>query len=256
MIVKIGNFSHLVGEAGVAIDVQPLRKPNGKPFAHRHRWSIDIYVTPRASGLNQSAAIAAVNSRVAAIIKAYQSGVNLQILTPDGGSTVHSLKSSNTLSGVQLVQPPSFPEFKGVEMVTIRTIRAVFECVVTIPADQIDSYIYSHTEALSFQPSGIKRGAIETVNTPAVEQTLRRYQSFKASQKGRIVGLYDYPDAIPRPIFPSKLADSEPMVIKLHPEEMLGGIPIRWPIDYEWTFISSIPLPRNANPNIWMVDVL
>jgi len=255
MIVKVGNFAHRVGEAGVSIETQLKRMPNQVEYAHHHRWSIDIMTSTQLESASSTAALEAIDTRSAAIIAAYRSDVDLQILTPDSAATVHAIKTSDTIGGVRLITPPSFPNSKGTEMVTVRTIRAVFEATVPIKSSSLDSLIYSHTESLSYHPAGRKLGAIETINTPAVLQTLRAFQSFRASQKGRIVGLYDYVERLPLAAWPNLLVDTWPMMVKQHPEETIGSKSLRFPIDYEWTFVSSAPYSRRTNPNIWMRNV-
>jgi hypothetical protein len=162
------------------------------------RWDI--------SGMLFGDDVAALNTAIALLEASYSiSGGSIYLLDNNAAETVHQLATSNTIGGVQIVQPPSFPEGRGAEFTTFRQYRISVEAMK--PTGNPESAIISFNETLTFNGGGPRDVFHELRNGSPFKWRVSEQTVYTATQAGSAVGYGGYP-FYPSPIWPD--AEDQP----------------------------------------------
>lgn len=244
MILQIGTHKRRNGEVEVSITKKSLRTDADTPWAHEETWALNGMI------VSQTGSLTYIKSQTAALEAAFVDGLDVKLLFPDG-STVshHALISADCVGGVRVMMPPQYQDGKGPQGVTYRTWQAQVTAIVPIPVGQLNTGLRSFTETITRSGGGPRQATIETLTGPPVVQLLRKRTSYKVTQQGSAVGIYVRPQAPPA-IWPSALAEGNP-VITVGTPRRIGDNYVDWPISWQYTFDSPVPLL--GGPNIWGV---
>lgn len=249
MILKYGNFTHPVGTTRVTTQRQALLTDAGTAWAEEDTWNITVWLISHKA--TDAARRADIKAQMSALQAAYSvSGRDLIFCHPNGAETHLTLKTADTLAGVQIISPPHFPDPGRASLVTNCQSQIVAKAIIPYPVGSLSlaNQVKSFQETVQWPEAGMQRGAIDVLIGPAVEQTLRQYTAVRATQQGSAVGLYGYPP-IPLPIWPSKLASSVPLVTEGTPRRVASDGKqawIDWPISWTYNYVSSSSLYGRA----------
>lgn len=238
MILTYGNYAHLPGECAVAINRRTAFSDTGIPYRETVQWTIE--------GRVEADTPAGVWAELARLEAAYRVPNRAARLVHADGFVAHQLLPLGSLSGVKVVQPPSFPNGTGAEYSTFRNYQIVLEA--EYPVGNPNTLLRSWTETLTFRGGGPDRRLVETVDGPPVEYLAKRRTVFRCTQSGTAVGFLAYPPpaAVARPLFPAALEGAEHPVTYGSPRSD-GPRLVDWPISWSYSFASAVPfvgLPR------------
>lgn len=244
MIVMYGAYQHRVGTVSVSLQKKSLLNSAQVPYA--------VESSIRVSGMltswqrTEAAMIADLTYQTRQLEQAYQtSGQNFRVLTASGGQTHVNYISNYCLGGVRITEPPSFPDGRGIEMVTKRTFTIGLTAIEVLNPNC--NMVMSFQESLDFKGGGKRRGLLETLTGYPHAQMWRQHTIFTAKQAGQAVGLFDYP-SVPLPIWPTNRTEEYPSTHKGHPEK-IGDAWRNFPISWSWEFASEYQMI--GNPHIW-----
>lgn len=232
-LFRYGSYVASPGEANVTTASVINRNEAGQPFSETRRWIAELYLTATSQGT--------LLRKIATIQAAF--GRDNQAVTLLGDT----ISPGDTIGGIRVIVPPSFPNGQGVEGVTIRTIRVEIEA--EIPAAGAALVLVSFSETIRW----ISRGGPlvefnETLNGRPVPYLARRYTTAHVIQAGQAVGYLDWPP-VPRPKWPGAL-------VRDRVEDITS--PMRWGRNndknfarsWEYEFKSATPL-ANSPPTRW-----
>ncbi len=174
-------------------------------------------------------------------------GLDLTFFTDAGAPTPLTMLSATSLTGVAITRGPDFKTTKNAEYANVRTWE--FEAEATYPMANTSRILESFSETLSFSGGMPIYKFRSARNGPAQKQLLTPLDTFRATQKGKIVGFAGYPTwALPQPMWPYAI---------MHGGEPTSETPTRlgngyegFPLTYSWTFEDTNPLV--GVPNIWI----
>lgn len=218
LVLAYGGYRHALREAALTIERRTLFSDSGLPRAVRHRWLIE----GRLRADTQAALTAAIRHLEAAYARHNQNAV---LYLGDGVTpTAHQLISAQTLGGVRVARPPSFPTGRGLEYSTFRNYTIELEADVAL-AGTNDTQEFS--ESLSFSGGGPRWAYLPTLAGPPVRQQLQQQTPYRVVQSGRAVGQRAYPPPA-NPIWPSAWHQDQGGVVRQLPR----------PHEYvvEWTY--------------------
>jgi len=190
-----GNYVHAVGECELKFDRIALSGDSGNPYAER--ISVEI------AGVLVGDGVRDMNVKCANLIAAYsRNGFDFQVIDENGTLQRLSIISSQTLAGVQIVAPPSFPTNKDAAYVTYLPYRIAL--TADVPIYNPETVLVKWQESLSFSGGGPEFVYLETRFGRPQKQGPTRNKVYKAVQEGSAVGLYITPTA-PDQIWPQSL---------------------------------------------------
>lgn len=240
VVVKYGDFAHPVGQPAVVISKETEYTDGRTPWATRVRWDISGHLANPTGDPNT------LNTAIGQLKEAYAvDGRDLVMLLPDGTASTHVLRTADTLGGVRVVAPPSFPEGTGPELRTMRTFSLALEAV--IPLADPETALRSFQETLTFSGGGRRYGHLEPNAGAPVKQLLKQQTVFRATQSGRAVGLYRYPP-MPLPMWPAARVEENPEETRTSPQRT-GSALHDYTTTWTYSFASAIRLV--GNPNAW-----
>lgn len=235
IFAKYRNYSHAVGEAGIAITRDTKFSADGIEEHVTTRWDY--------TGVLIAADQATLITEIRALESAYeQHGGEAYIM--DDTNILHSLKSSQAIGGVRVVRKPSFTEFVGAEGQTQRTYNLALEADIITAASDAGSGIVEWEETLSFSGGGPRWVYLPVLNGQPQKQTTHQATTYKAVQSGRAVGLSGYP-TVPRPIWPQALHQDQSGSQISSPVKVGSGAAAtsrRYPVSWTYVFESTEPL--------------
>jgi hypothetical protein len=196
----------------------------------------------------EAAMIADLQLQVAELTQAYSlEGQNFIIKKADGTPTHVNYVSAACFGGVRVTEPPSFPDGRGVELVTKRTYTVTLQAIELVAASQLHVILQSFHETLDFSGGGKRRALLETLIGLPQAQMLRQHTIFTVRQSGSAVGLFQYP-TVPFPLWPTERTEEMPKYHQGHPER-IGDNYRNFPINWSWEFASAYTLI--GQPHIW-----
>lgn len=239
MYLKIGNYTHPIGEPALQISKQPVLSEGRVPIATTETWQI--------TGLIVGSGQADIDAKIAALNNAYaQRGFDATLLLSDGVTpSQHVLKSSNTIGGVRVVGGPSFPDGKGAEYATKRTFSVTLEAEV--PLANLDTAYMSFRETVSFSGGGRRIAWTETKLGSPRPQLTRRNTIYRATQSGQAVGYRAYP-VFPGFLLPQQYAVDAPLVTYGGATYRGNGVFTDYVFSWEVRYESDRPL--SATPHL------
>lgn len=182
-VATYGGYTHPDNEVNlVTLDVQTIYSPRNKRLAVRK--TVSLY------GEILDTSLANIVARIQAIENAYANDDQDFRYTIDGTLTHSLLNSGTCLSGVRVLNRPSFPRGDATELVLKRTFSVVLQATYDSAADNLVSWQES-VETIG--TGGPKFFVVETIIGPiAVYTTLNSAQYY--SQTGMAVGYSSYID--------------------------------------------------------------
>ncbi|MCP5117146.1 MAG: hypothetical protein GY953_40495, partial [bacterium] len=193
MILQFGSYKHPLGELGMTSTRTTLYDEADDPWAYEEAWTLNGAIhNPSASTSNMKKL---VQKLLAAYVPGEERGKDLVLYDPDGLESAHAIKYADTLGGIRITEPVSFPLTGGAEHVTRRRFRVSMTATVPIDRREIAKIYYAFHETLDFEGGGPRFGHLEPVDTLPVKQRLKRFTIYKVRQQGRAVGLYATPFA-------------------------------------------------------------
>ena len=241
MLLSYGDYRHPLGQPAIVISRQTLFSAANTPLAVRERWEI--------SGLLQAGSSEEMSEKIDSLEAAYATGgKDLVLYLPDGSTaSSHRLVNSETLGGVRVVRPPSYPQGRGAEYATIRTFAVALEADLPV---SLETALVSYRETLEFRGGGPRFGHLEPLVGLPIKQLLRRHTIFRATQRGEAVGWLAYPTP-PLALWPAALVEAG--TVQLASPRRRGSGPALaytdFPISWSYQFESALPLL--GRPSAW-----
>ena len=188
MYLQYGDYSHDENEVEIKIDRSALLDRNGSPYGYKETWAID--------GKIQANTQALLSSKLRRLEQAYSiNNQDATLYTQNGGPSVHQLLASNSISGVLVKKPPSFPTGKGAEYSTFRTYSINLEAEFRTDNS---TNILEYTESVTTQGTGgPKIVHQEVVSGLPVTQQVSTNSVVRVTQSGSAVGINEYPQFPP-----------------------------------------------------------
>lgn len=195
--LQYGAYVHQPSEAEVIITSSAERSDRGLLLGLRERWHI--------RGFLQATDQATLSTAINSLKTAYsQDDQTLGLYFSDTGSaTSHVISPSNTMGGIKVIQPISFPVGKGAEYSTYRQYEVVLEAIV-INSVQLSGTASTeeYDEGIAFTSTGGPRFVyLQTLYGTPVKQLVAQQTTQKVVQQGRAVGRFAYPTPS-QPIWP------------------------------------------------------
>ena len=242
MYVKWGDFRFEYAGCELVIDRQPQLDAAQNPIGFEEVWRMR-YLLPNPTG-NQGV----MTSKLRELEQAFsRGGKDLRLLLSDGSSdSNHVLLSKNTQGGTRVTKPPSYPEGKGYQYGTFRTVDIEVTAFIPVAANS-RSALASFVETLSYQGGGPRYGHLEPVVGLPIKQKLKQATVWRARQQGVMIGLYSYPTTIPLPIWPDALIESQG--VEIGPVGRVGNTLMNFQV--QWTYNFEAALPRTGRPHVW-----
>ena len=193
MILAYGSYRHALAETAVAIARETTFSPTRVPLTTRETWRIE--------GILQAASSAELTAAIDALTKAYaRQGQDATLYLPDGITpSAHRLLSRDTLGGVRVVRPPSFPEGRGPEYSTFRSYA--IELQADFAAAESDDAVLISEEVLNFSGGGPRWVYLPTLTGLPIKQIVQQATPIRVTQTGRAVGFARYPEPA-EPLWP------------------------------------------------------
>jgi hypothetical protein len=229
MEISYRGYTFAIGTAGVAI----TKRSNLDDFKRQ----ISITHAVNITGAIVEADQATLLSKLAALEDAFSAGGDDFVMQPPGGSTAYQLLSSDTLGGVRIATPVSYPEGRGTEFVNRRTFNLALEADIATPA--ASSYIVSYSETISYTGNGGARVALlEPLNGNPIAQQTHEKTICRAVQSGNAVGFSAAP-SVPAPMFGSPLNDK--YNVSYGTPKKTGDAYTHYPVSWSYQFESASP---------------
>lgn len=249
MIFGYGSYRHPPGTVGLTVQKRTEENDAQQQLWTTETWTIEGRLTSRLA--TEVLCRLDIKAKSLALVAAYSVRNQAAVLyMPDGVTwSHHALIPANTIGGVRVLDPVSFPESRGVEGVTMRKFRVVLEAIVPYAASN-PNVARSFSEEIEIMPAGERYGHLETLIGPPVKQRLRAMTVYRARQSGQAVGVYHRPSP-PMPIWPAALVESQPGITKRSPRR-IGNSHVDFGISWSYEFESSTPLL--GAPHVWGIN--
>jgi hypothetical protein len=232
-----GNYGFPVNGALVTSRTEVVRSDSGRPL--RWRMYLDVEFTLKGSGPAQLSALE--NAARDALSRPY---VDLVLRDDTGIPTSSRLVNADSISGVMVVDGPTFRDGQGPEFVTLRTGR--FTAVAEYVFRGAETALVSFTESISVQGNG---GPVRNwrlpVNARPIRQEVTPYSIIRYTQQGAAVGHLIPPARQPPYIDPDLLVNEQDAVSR-DVGQPLGKAWIN-PVT-RWTYVFESPELIPFNP--------
>lgn len=250
MLIKYGDFIlGAPGSVNISTSAQTEVSPQtGRPLTVRR--TANLNGTLKTAEADTAAAQADIKAKTEALLAAFSVwNQNLVLYQDSGEESAVVLKAAGSLTGVQVINPPTFPADKwahhGTYVKWQCTLQAVYPWQGGLsPADLMLSF----SEQLTFTGGGPQRRTLPGVNGINARVEVYPMLPHTCVQSGSAVGLRAYPKP-PDPIYPD-LLDDAPQVVFNGPRQeglMLRDFGINW--SYTMTAVNG-RLP-DALPHYW-----
>jgi len=243
-----GSYSFPTGAALIGTRCRTEFAPSGRPATQTYTFSVRATIVAE----NQSSMKTAILALEAAHRVKNQ---NVVLYQDDGSASALILSATNSLSGVRVIEGPSYPTTEGAENALFRTVDVTYESSYlfgvapdgTGSPDVLDSFIVSSEETLTISGGGATYIHKPNVLGPWQKQLVYPQTPWVAVQAGTVVGLRAYP-SIPPPVFPAALKETNPRISRKSPRQ--EGYMLRdYAVSYEYSFESVAPLV--GLPHYW-----
>jgi len=161
--LKYGSYAHPASEAAVSIHKEGLLNDEGEIWAIRQVWDI--------TGRLEADTQAELTTKIKQLEEAYNKRVSRVALefANTGAATAHVMDGSNTISGIQVLRPPSYDNPIGAEYSTFRTYSIQIEAV-TQTGSIIGGGIINWEETIAVRGGFPIDVLVTTINTLPVRQ--------------------------------------------------------------------------------------
>lgn len=234
LTLRYGAYSHLPGECAVRINQQVVYdEQTGIPHQLLVSWDVE--------GRVEADTPAGVAVQVRRLEAAYSRPFLTARLLHADGFVAHELSGAGSLSGVRVVQPPSYPNAQGAEFSTYRNYVLRLEC--KYPVGDPNTALRSWQETLTFSGGRPARGIITCASGPPVPYISAAYTPYRVTQSGSAVGYLGYPPlSLVVPLFGYDLLEGEGDPITFGSPRSDGRRLVDWPISWTFRFVSAAPL--------------
>lgn len=241
LTLRFGSFTHELGEVTLGVARETTFNAADQPIEERVSWTI----AARAEGDDLTALLGKL-VQVDLAYRARNRYAVAQLYDTSSGLVCHELNGPRSISGVRVVQPPSFPDGRGAEFTTYRNyaVRLEAEFFVTAPAAALVEF----DETLAFSGGGPLRDLIVLTSGPPVEYVSAAQTPYECVQTTRAVGLGDYPVGLLVPAFsPALLVGADHPVTFASPRPR-GLTNTHYSCQKTWRFRSAVPLVALPRP--------
>ncbi len=244
MNLVYGNFQHAPGDAEISISREGIVSDLGRMYAIRERWNIQ--------GRLHADNVAAVNVAVANLMAAYS--VDRQDMYLSGSS--HIMRSSDTINGTRVVQPPSFPKGNNGENSTFRSYTLAVEGEFAYIGEDV---LLSWHESLHFTGTGGPVwGFLECLNGPPQQQMFQQQSVVRCRQSGSATcvpnsahrNTYGFYWAPADPVFPQWEHLNMRSIVYEEPPDLFGKRVTQWLYEF------SANIPLGAFPHATATNVI
>lgn len=242
MRAKYGSYSHPLGQCSVSHTKQKRYNARGRAQTIVHRLNLEGQII----GVGSTAAElqASIRSQIQAMENAYANdGFSGGLLHSDGTLSAHWLSSGDSISGVRVVQPPSFGDSDGGgEYATGRSFTIGLEAEYLISdGDPLVSW----EETISIQGNGGPRIVpVETDNSAPRFQVISLATPVIIEQRGSAVGIAGYPS--PPATLSGLIMDNPAAFLSRGTPRQSGNAFLDWPISWFGRYFAAglvNPLP-------------
>jgi hypothetical protein len=176
--LKYGSYTHPDSEAAVSISKEGLLNDEGEIWAIRQVWDI--------SGRLESDTQAGLTTQIKNLEAAYASKVSRVALefANTGAATAHVLDDSNTVSGIQVTVPPSYPNPLGAEYSTFRNYFIQIEAVVQT-GSLLSGGVINWEETIAVSGGFPIDVLVTTINTLPIRQRVAQASPTFVNQSGQ-----------------------------------------------------------------------
>lgn len=185
MYLKYGNYQHDSNECTFTVTKDAKYTESGLPYELVERWDI--------TGELYASTVAGLTAKILALEAAYNvGGRDIALYQDDGTITAAKMLSGDTLSGTQVIRPPSYPDGSGADYATYR--RYAISVQGIYPANV--SGLIAYRESVTIQGTGAATwGYTPILNGPPVQQQLTGGSTVITTQEGYATALNAYPVA-------------------------------------------------------------
>lgn len=240
MIFKFGSYTHDDQELSLGVVTEAQLTAAGVVYAHTKRFDI--------RGLLIGDDVADITNKIRALETAYQArGVDAVLYQSDGTTeTAHALKNAQTISGVRVVRPPSFP-FAPACYTTWQQYTITLEADYAVNPGDPATNILQWRETVETFGGGPQYAWTQPIIGTPVRQIVRQQTTFKAMQSGSAVGYQTWPTP-PAALFPGALLE-RPRIMRESPRRNGNGYQ-EYQISWNYIYESSSQLTGLPTPQI------
>ena len=231
-----GGYPFPEGSVGVLSDSKiRIRSPRNHAYLMRRTMVLE----GELKGTSQADIRGKLNSMASAFLV---DGSDSGLLHDDGSASVHYLAGVGSLSGVRILQAPSFSRNDPAEYTTYRSFT--FTVQADYPILFADT-IFDWSETVSYRGNcGPRKQQIELDTGSPDEQIVSQQTVQYIIQSGRAVGTIGYPDP-PDPLYPDLLQDPDEGKGFDNPIPQGSGFTL---YPRRWQYIMASNIPRDGRP--------
>ncbi len=246
MYIQYGNYQHAVGEGALRVSKQSIYSRASTLTGVRLRYEVQGRLQIEDQG-DPVANQAAMTLALAALEQAYAvDGHDFGLYQDDGSPTEHVLLSADTLGGIKVTSPVSYPAGRGAEYSTFRNYELAVEGVVP----NLVAGVAEWREVIEWFGGGPEYVFLQTLTGPPQRQLLFEQTTYKATQSGYAVGSLGYVSP-PAPLWPYALRPEACAVSQASPERM-GPLNIAYcNFRTTWSYRFEDTAPLAGTPNFW-----
>jgi hypothetical protein len=244
MIVQWGTYAFQISEVATVIRRERQLDSAGVGWADLVTWDLAGKI------LNPTGLAAKMTTKLSLLEAAFAtSGKDLKLLTPTGGATQHQLLNADCLGGTQIIRGVEYPIAEGPQYVTYRDFSATIQGLLPLAPN-------GRSPLLAFETSIQRTGGgpltyhLEPLNGLPIKGLGKQATVYKAVQQGSAVGILSRPNPLiyDPPLWPE--AEMQPLrvITEGHPKRR-GTKFTEWPISWQYTFESALPLI--GSPRLW-----
>lgn len=233
MQLVCGGYTFPDNEISLRVHKQRKYSPRGRKMTQEVFWEV--------IGSRLVDGAAALTASLATLEASINDGNDLVLYDNDGSPTIHTLSSSGSLSGVQVLAPVEYPGGNpgvwgmSTEYVNRRTYRIRFRAEYLDYDDGLVMYSASLTRIGDGGPKNVWSQSLTGIPIP---QTVRQYTKCLLIQQGRSVGLLGYPIPDP-PLFGNPYINNDRVrLTEETPRQLYANASLMWPVSWTYTFES------------------
>jgi hypothetical protein len=223
---------------------QPKRQ-NGRLVAIEQIIDIEVYLMGDSTS--------EVESRVQDFMaECSQDGGDFVYSFADGSEATGTIRSTDAIGGVRVIQSPSFEDPQPGDYSVFRKGRVRFAALLRIDNIPVGAIIqWDETIQLDNPKCLPAREVVELLRKPAVSIQPRSYGIGTGSQSGTLIAFGNFPGVatVPGPRWPNAFVPGLGAGVIQWPNPIrYDGIPIAFGVSYSYRFVFNQPVSGNAFP--------
>lgn len=238
MQLVYGNYQFDPNSTTVQVDSHTVQNEAGIPLSIVLTFAVKGYLT----GTSQLILTLAESALRTALARPYQ---DLRLLQDSGLNSADVLLNANSITGVRIIEGPSFTDTMGPEYAVIRSFK--FAAQAEYPLLNTANLLMRYVERLIFTGGGPLYAHRPALNGLPQKQLIYPNMPYQVVQTGQIVGYRNYPP-VPGPKFPDALKES-PRITTYSPSRRGLTAYQGYGIEYSYLFESATPLVDV--PSLW-----